>query len=301
MNLDPSKWISYGSGSAVVSSSRSSERNMSMIVLGYHSRQSINSQLIKASAYGDLEEVQNLLKAGANIDATDIQLMTPLAHAVRNGHSIDQLTRMDSGQIIRLLISQGANLLLGNLPTINSDKTETVEYILSAAEARGQLADFLALSDEYGSTFFHTWAHRLHRSFGQALGCCPQTLARYLGLLDRLSRPASVQAVLSGVNMTMFTKNLAALVLSFCPWTEIVDAQNRNGKTPLMIAASSGTVDRVRLFIEAGADPNLKDTGDKTAADYVRELQSNGKKRSNKAYKRLEDILSYLDTVAEMT
>lgn len=49
------------------------------------------------------------------------------------------------------------------------------------------------------------------------------------------------------------------------------DALQKQGYTALMIAAGNGFVDAVDVLLEAGADPSLKQSEGKTAADFARE------------------------------
>jgi hypothetical protein len=48
-----------------------------------------------------------------------------------------------------------------------------------------------------------------------------------------------------------------------------IDAASPNGTTPLMMAAYYGTPSAVKLLLEAGADPMLKNEKDMTAIDFA--------------------------------
>ena len=48
-----------------------------------------------------------------------------------------------------------------------------------------------------------------------------------------------------------------------------IDAQAPNGNTPLMMAAFYSTPEAVKLLIEAGADPNMRNSASKTALDLA--------------------------------
>ncbi len=52
-----------------------------------------------------------------------------------------------------------------------------------------------------------------------------------------------------------------------------IDAASPNGTTPLMMASQYGTNDAVKLLLEAGADPMLKNTKGLTAIDFARLVQ----------------------------
>jgi len=49
-----------------------------------------------------------------------------------------------------------------------------------------------------------------------------------------------------------------------------IDAQSPNGTTPLMMAAMYGSVDTVKLLIDEGADPLMKNEQGMTAADFAK-------------------------------
>ncbi len=52
-----------------------------------------------------------------------------------------------------------------------------------------------------------------------------------------------------------------------------IDAASPNGSTPLMMAAMYGTVDAVKLLIEAGADPALRNAKGLGAIEFARQVQ----------------------------
>lgn len=49
-----------------------------------------------------------------------------------------------------------------------------------------------------------------------------------------------------------------------------VDAESPNSSTPLMMAAMYGSVDAVRVLLEAGADPSIKNDWGLTALDFAK-------------------------------
>lgn len=52
-----------------------------------------------------------------------------------------------------------------------------------------------------------------------------------------------------------------------------IDAASPNGSTPLMMAAMYGTQEAVKLLLEAGADPTLKNAKGLGAIDFARQVQ----------------------------
>jgi hypothetical protein len=51
---------------------------------------------------------------------------------------------------------------------------------------------------------------------------------------------------------------------------ELANARNKNGQTPLHVAAQRGMADTTLLLVNMGADPALKNAEGKTAADIAR-------------------------------
>ena len=62
---------------------------------------------------------------------------------------------------------------------------------------------------------------------------------------------------------------VAKLLLSHSAY---IDAESPNGSTPLMMAAMYGNVDCVRMLLEAGADPTLKNQLGLSAADFAKRV-----------------------------
>jgi ankyrin repeat protein len=54
-----------------------------------------------------------------------------------------------------------------------------------------------------------------------------------------------------------------------------IDAESPNGSTPLMLAAMYGNADCVRLLLESGADPTLKNHLGLNAADFAKRVGRN--------------------------
>ena len=48
-----------------------------------------------------------------------------------------------------------------------------------------------------------------------------------------------------------------------------LNAKAANGSTPLMMGAMFGTTEVVKLLLDSGADPTLKNAGGQTALDYA--------------------------------
>ena len=65
------------------------------------------------------------------------------------------------------------------------------------------------------------------------------------------------------------TKGELAVIQLLLDEDAYIDAESPNGSTPLMMAARYGTEDAVKLLLEAGADPLLKNQLGLTAVDFA--------------------------------
>ena len=54
-----------------------------------------------------------------------------------------------------------------------------------------------------------------------------------------------------------------------------IDAESPNGSTPLMMAARYGSADAVKVLLDAGADPTLKNAQGLSAVDFAQKAQRN--------------------------
>ena len=83
--------------------------------------------------------------------------------------------------------------------------------------------------------------------------------------------PAICQAVLPGIFATIKGGDMDAIKLIVEQHPESVNFTNDVGKTPLIIAATAGNIDLVRLLLTHKASPALRDAEGKLAIDYATE------------------------------
>jgi hypothetical protein len=92
-------------------------------------------------------------------------------------------------------------------------------------------------------------------------------IALVIVVLDRQANAAvtadDVFAALSQGDMTRLASCLKAK-------PELANARDKNGQTPLHVAAQRGMADTTLLLVNMGADPALKNAEGKTAADIAR-------------------------------
>lgn len=67
----------------------------------------------------------------------------------------------------------------------------------------------------------------------------------------------------------------APILLILLEHSAYIDAESPNGSTPLMMAAMYGNAESVKVLLEAGADPTLKNQQGLTAADFALRVSRN--------------------------
>jgi len=209
-------------------------------------REIINEKMIRAVADGDLQQIQNLLSTGANVNAKDKDGETALMLAARDGRLevvdllLDKGARVDEKnkfhstalmqasynvhtEIVKLLLEKGANVNAKNLYGITPLMLAANEKEAPLVEALVQAGADVNARDSEGST-------ALMRASGQG------TLQVVKLLIERGAQ---------------------------------VDEQNTLGSTALMAAAYHGMAEIVSLLIRKGANVNAKNSRGFTPLDFA--------------------------------
>lgn len=71
------------------------------------------------------------------------------------------------------------------------------------------------------------------------------------------------------------TKGSVPIVRELLDKSAYIDAESPNGTTPLMMAAMYGTPEVVKILLEAGADPTIKNGLGLTALDFAKTMERN--------------------------
>ena len=71
------------------------------------------------------------------------------------------------------------------------------------------------------------------------------------------------------------TKGSVPIVRELLDKSAYIDAESPNGTTPLMMAAMYGSPEVVKILLEAGADPTLKNGLGLTALDFAKTMDRN--------------------------
>lgn len=254
--------------------------------------------LVVAAQYGDLDAVERLLDLGLALNATDAQGCTALLRACGGGHVELVQHLLQRGADHALAAHSGATCLSVALTARQSDVVWALVKNgvavdqrlpggitpLMIAAALGQEEPIRALLangadataiDEHGGGVLHALAQYGFVARDGAAAC-----AAWGALLNAGADPDAV----NGVGETPLLLLLGA---SFEPGTtcneEVILAQldlllrhgvdtgarERRGFSPLHLAAQHGLRQAVRRLMAAGADPDLRDTLNRSPADIA--------------------------------
>lgn len=230
----------------------------------------INKKLLKAAQENKINLVQELLDAGANINALDDELEhTPLILAVSFNYE----------DIIKLLINRGADINAGNkrkvtpiyyalhrnnLPLVKLLKDSGAEVDLNIALHNAvlmgyfKLAKYLILSGanvNFKSAFDETPIFQAFNTVEKNRSTC----IKLVKLL--LKHKANVNVKQSFFDETILHKAVqkgqSEIVRLLLANGAIVNANQRNLWTPLHFAADNNNKDIVRILLENGANKNM--------------------------------------------
>lgn len=214
----------------------------------------IDHDLLNEAGWGRTEKVKSLLDSGAYVDARDDNGDTSLIAAAIMG----------SSETVKLLLERGADVNaknnLGSTALIEAaamDKTDIVELLLSSGADKkvtniaGLTALDAALIEKHAEM-----AHLLRSGAGKRQAVPDSNSDSYAELNAALH-----QAAIDGD-----VSKIRGLLASGAN----VNAKNKDGRTPLILAVLQGRVDVVQLLLNNGADPNAQDKQGETAMSAVR-------------------------------
>ena len=223
----------------------------------------ITQELSNAVIANDLDRVKFLVSKGADVNKPDNQGWTPLQSAARQRHD----------KMIALLIDLGADVNAGDptplVAAVMRDHVPSVKVLIehdADMEKPGQ-EDFRPLplaiaEDKYESAKTLMEAGADVNSLSGADALTPLMIAA-----GQTSPAEGAMFVPGSTRPTDIAQGLLARGAN-------VNAQSKNGVTPLMIAATHNNPPMIGILIDAGADVTLKNKLGQTAAD-VAELNGN--------------------------
>lgn len=281
-----------------------------------------SEELMMQVLEGEFENVQRFLAEGADVNYVDREGMTPLLFAV------------DSGKlaIVELLLQKGAQPALGNKygkttlevakaklerldPDVHADKIKDAQKIIDLLEKQSQIAqeqgnaakgtngssaenkmNEAAIEDAYHKLYTLLQASRL-ASFTK-----PEVEVAELEELKKLYSSA-VSALFIGKKRPLLVEfvyrekyKIAQFLLQ---QGENIDAQDRLGRTALMVAVQNGNLLFVKELLSRKAKTSIQDDEGATALDHAQKgLNDAEGANEKKTYTEIIALLSPTTLVA---
>jgi ankyrin repeat protein len=185
-----------------------------------------------------------------------LMMLSPVVHA----NSFDDFfiaIKQDNVAVLRQLAQRGFDL-----NTLNSE---------------GEHALFLAIRDDAtGVAAFLVGQPKVNVEVRTAQGESPLMMAAIKGQLELASRLIARKAEVNKPGWTPLhyavsrdTATSTAMVRLLLEHHAYIDAESPNGTTPLMMAAHYGSPGAVKLLLEEGADPLIRNQQGLTAIDFA--------------------------------
>jgi len=193
-----------------------------------------SADLYRAAEENNFAEVQNAVNAGADVNTTSLQGVSPLLWAAKHGNL----------QMAQFLLSKNGN------PNIVSSECgplheAVIKHNIPFVELLLEKKANINLPGEGGKTAVHY-----------------AILEGHFDMVDfLLKKGADIKAKnISGATALHFgvMNGDRLLVEKFLPCG--INEKNNNGKTPLHIAAEKGNIDAIKVLLNNNAVTNIKDT-----------------------------------------
>jgi ankyrin repeat protein len=206
--------------------------------------------LIVAIYNKNREAIELLIKAGANVNYISKEDYTTLTYAT-------------DPMILKLLITAGAN--------VNAqDKDKHTPLMLASREGNCEMIQLLLESgaivnaqDSAGFTpLMYAISHKHNDKRSETVKLLLQAGAD-VNVKNVFGHTPLTSAIASGYT------EIIRLLITVHTNIDLVNTQDKEGVTILMQAASIGDSEKVKLLLDAGADPNMKDNKGQTALTYA--------------------------------
>jgi ankyrin repeat protein len=199
-------------------------------------RDTLNNELILAAERGDLKKLEELIKAGANLNAQDHKGRTAMLAA----------THSNKPEIVKILIDAGADMNL-------QDDIHDNPFIYAGAQGRLEILKLLieakadtTITNRYGGNALIPAAEKGHVENVRAL---LSTTDVNINHINNLGWTALLEVAILG-NGGSKHQQIAQLLIEYGADVNIAD---RDGVTSLQHARRNGFKEIARMLISAGA------------------------------------------------
>ena len=243
----------------------------------------VDDTLLQAAEMGDLDLLTNLIDNGAKPDTAHQFGETPLMKAARQGHL----------EVVRQLIDAPCDVNR----TTGAGRGNYTALHVAAASGHGEVVEALlgagAKADCTDSAFMTPLLWAVGRGQTHIVRCLirencnvniqdgwqlktPLHIASAKGskdivqlLLEDGANPKVLDHTGKTALMEALEQNQNQIVQMLLKSKSVIDHRERSGLTPLHIAASKMNVTNVRLLLDAGADPNVKDLYGRSTLSFL--------------------------------
>ena len=191
-----------------------------------------------AAAQGRASEVEDLVKAGGDLEARDDNGRTPLLVAAYRRDAAVAKALLDAGANPNVLDNQSYDAV--TIAAVGNDIAMLNLMLSSGGNAR-------AITSPYSGTALIASAHAGH------VGVVELLIAHRAPLnhVNNLGWTALIEAIVLGDGSERYQKIVAALIAAGAD----LNLADRNGKTPLTLAREKGVTEIAALLDKAGAKP----------------------------------------------
>ena len=203
--------------------------------------------LIKASAYGDFDAVEELISNRINVNYQDKMGITALMSASVSGHL----------DIVEALIKAKANVnlknkVMGRTALMSASIEDHLDIVTALIEAKANVN----LKNKFGQTALMSASYKDHLDVVKTLIKAKANV----NLKDKSNQTALIFASHKG-----HLEIVRALINAGAN----INHQDKDQKTALIRATIQGHLEIVKALISARADVNIQDQEDKTALSYA--------------------------------